>query len=1432
MSEDYSLWTIKKKFGVLNTYVDEELTDFPVFISFEGDASIATYARPDGYDFRFVLPDDTALSYERTTFEIVDGSATAHFWVKFPTIYADQNTPFYVYYGKADATNGEDVAGTWSNGFNGVWHLDETTGPYVDVSPYGNSGTSNGMSVTQTDNTYPVSRYTNSLTPWRWQWTPDGGSTVYSSEGAHYPPAATFTGVSITTVYAQVAGTLGYDVTYLLTSSVAGTLVAQGWYWGTSAWSNAHTFELGAGVAPVTGLAGGGQDISESCITVGVKPSLLPSATDSFTISIWLKVKDDAVEVNGNGVMGTQDLNWTGGNVWGDYAIAVYSGQYEMYGNEIMLSYSGSDFHSVGGRIGLLSDSEWAHVSVVADRHTQKLSSYANGMGPNVIINDLYEWGAFSGGGNSFRFGTIEDGNRYSPRPATNLLIDEARYAGVARSAAWVKLEYYNLAQPAYVILNETDFVASGGLVASGVAPNTITNLIIEVMHGGVVTDGLADVGYGTLFSMEGGIILDGSSPNYHIVPPPVIEGLPVINPSPLQDEGNVTDNLIILDEIYPASTVQAVLDKTEQGGLHWTEVVKATFRALNGLQTLTVARLGDVCVLDIYQTTSAPPIRTRLVFSQNSRIDPNVQELWFTIDSYIRNPLPKLIELMDVVGNWDRCTPEPPPPPPPELSGGVRVEGSADATDTGNAFMAMSVLDDPASADIYIFDIEGMATLIKRIPSGTVVGHGLACDGTYVYWTEKSDRCGIVRGLLTDNSQELLVDESPCGCYSHTCGPESIAVDTLHGKIYWSIMRYDYETALYTNMLRRANLADGSDVETIVTYESTTNHYINSIQLDLVNGYVYFQKGDDVIQRCDLDGVNVVVVTNVSALGAIDGMVLYGDHLYFTAHNLYRISVDGTGLTTIHTAALMMLEFCIDVPRGYIYVTESAGMTYDMYRMDLDGSNAIAWWTNPWRAYWSFSSVQPSPSRTTNYVMRGGVGLDGECEVDSGVFITRLGATGSCSTCSELPITVALAFKEHLNPYHFGLGECGMWPNWMTYDYSLEEQGENRCYMNYWRLLYEIDHHLVGIELKSDLRFTPDYGRLWYGCNPVTWGSGRYQFNLSYPIGNHGTGNCDPSPILLHFEPLAVYNEEMGGGVQTSGRAAQNPAIFALCPFGDDRQIISMDYGGTVTAIKHLTYSSSGGIAYSGNYVYWIVAYPSYAPPYTTPYGVMRGLITDESQDLFIDESWIADKAVGMGSGIAIDEVNQKIYWSVLRFMAPGVFEATLRRANLADGSGAESLLSTPTLMMSLRVVDGALYWCGLRSVHRAALDGSGMETLYDVSIDSIIGGVDVMGDYIYFVTYNPPSWEHNVGYITRMNLDGSNRTLIYPGVDSQIWVNWIGGLCVAPNQLIYAGKLVPYTGFDVVPRNIMSVSLAGSNEVVYDLGDLFFQDFCAFRS
>ncbi len=103
------------------------LTNFPFLVAITNqDAAIFGRALSDGRDIVFTTGDGlTKLDHEIETYTDT-GAKSLVAWVRIPLLPADADTTIRMFYGDSSAADQQNVAGVWTNGFLGVWHLNES----------------------------------------------------------------------------------------------------------------------------------------------------------------------------------------------------------------------------------------------------------------------------------------------------------------------------------------------------------------------------------------------------------------------------------------------------------------------------------------------------------------------------------------------------------------------------------------------------------------------------------------------------------------------------------------------------------------------------------------------------------------------------------------------------------------------------------------------------------------------------------------------------------------------------------------------------------------------------------------------------------------------------------------------------------------------------------------------------------------------------------------------------------------------------------------------------------------------------------------------------------------------------------------------------------------------------------------------------------
>lgn len=137
----------RKKITFANAASTENLTNFPVKVTFNSSNIDYTKTKNAGEDIRFTDSDGrTLLSHE---IERWNEAGNSEVWVKVPQIDAGSNTDYiYVYYNNSTAADGQNRADVWSNNYRSVWHLSESpTGAspqFKDSTSNNNHGTAQG----------------------------------------------------------------------------------------------------------------------------------------------------------------------------------------------------------------------------------------------------------------------------------------------------------------------------------------------------------------------------------------------------------------------------------------------------------------------------------------------------------------------------------------------------------------------------------------------------------------------------------------------------------------------------------------------------------------------------------------------------------------------------------------------------------------------------------------------------------------------------------------------------------------------------------------------------------------------------------------------------------------------------------------------------------------------------------------------------------------------------------------------------------------------------------------------------------------------------------------------------------------------------------------------------------------------------------------
>ncbi len=137
-------WPYRQKITILPTLADADLSAFPYLVKITDPANtVFGVAQTGSEDILFTEANGTSkLAHEVEKYNAATNEL--YIWVKIPTVSATVNTEIYMYYRDDGTGDEQDVNGVWSNGFQGVWHLEEASGDHLDSTVNGNTGTPQG----------------------------------------------------------------------------------------------------------------------------------------------------------------------------------------------------------------------------------------------------------------------------------------------------------------------------------------------------------------------------------------------------------------------------------------------------------------------------------------------------------------------------------------------------------------------------------------------------------------------------------------------------------------------------------------------------------------------------------------------------------------------------------------------------------------------------------------------------------------------------------------------------------------------------------------------------------------------------------------------------------------------------------------------------------------------------------------------------------------------------------------------------------------------------------------------------------------------------------------------------------------------------------------------------------------------------------------
>lgn len=133
-------WCLRKTITVDRTQIVGSPADFMLLVRIPSDPQLAAGAQPTGNDIRFVAADGSSLAYQRERYDAGTGALLA--WVQVAAIETVDH--LYMYYGNPTAADQQAGAAAWPARYAAVWHLDEPSGDFADVTNANTAVPTNG----------------------------------------------------------------------------------------------------------------------------------------------------------------------------------------------------------------------------------------------------------------------------------------------------------------------------------------------------------------------------------------------------------------------------------------------------------------------------------------------------------------------------------------------------------------------------------------------------------------------------------------------------------------------------------------------------------------------------------------------------------------------------------------------------------------------------------------------------------------------------------------------------------------------------------------------------------------------------------------------------------------------------------------------------------------------------------------------------------------------------------------------------------------------------------------------------------------------------------------------------------------------------------------------------------------------------------------
>jgi sugar lactone lactonase YvrE len=332
---------------------------------------------------------------------------------------------------------------------------------------------------------------------------------------------------------------------------------------------------LGTGeIHSAAGITGGGYVFNGA--STKIISTATANITGSFTLSAWVNVASYSTGTDQKVV--TNEYSYSNGG----YKLSLYgtSTTNVLAEVETRNSTGGVSLNRSASGGTPLSTGTWYYVQGIFDSSSSTFYTYRNG-----VLDRTYTGAVAAANGS-----VIYMGSDFSSGYWFNGTMDEVRISNVAKSADWIKAEYYNQTNP----LTFTDY--SGGITAYSTNASALTGALTYTWTGAVSTDptvaGNWDIGQTPVFNGNTSLVINTSANVPALTADESIYALTIASGASLNLNGHT---LSVGCNIYNSSTGQILYGTSTNSGITWNG--SASTQTYTGSSSSNTAALGNMTI-------------------------------------------------------------------------------------------------------------------------------------------------------------------------------------------------------------------------------------------------------------------------------------------------------------------------------------------------------------------------------------------------------------------------------------------------------------------------------------------------------------------------------------------------------------------------------------------------------------------------------------------------------------------------------------------------------------------------------------------------------------------------------------------------------------------------------------------------------------------